>query len=101
MDGEIYEVANAGNGKLIDGTYANPGANLVRNFLDCIKSREMPIVSLQEGHLSTNMAHLATISMHVQQTLKWDAEKETVTNSEEANKLLAYEYREPWKLPLF
>lgn len=100
MEGETYEVASAGNGKLEDGTYANPGANLVRNFLDCIKSREMPIVSLEEGHLSTNMAHLATISLHVQQTLKWDAEKEIITNNNEANNLLSYEYREPWKLPV-
>lgn len=33
MDAETYEVPGAGDGKLIDGTYANPGANLVRNFL--------------------------------------------------------------------
>lgn len=98
MEGETYEVASAGDGKLVDGTYANPGANLVRNFLDCVKSRETPIVSLEEGHLSTNMAHLATISLQVQQTLKWDAEKEVITNCEEANKLLSYEYRKPWKL---
>jgi predicted dehydrogenase len=98
MDAETYEVPGAGDGKLIDGTYANPGANLVRNFLNCVKSREMPMVSLEEAHLSTNMAHLATISLHVKQTLHWDAEKEIVTNCEEANKLLSYEYREPWKL---
>ena len=100
MEAEKYEVASVGNGKLADGTYENPGANLVRNFLDCVKSREMPIVSLEEGHLSTNMAHLATISLHVQQTLKWDAEKEIITNSKEANNLLSYEYRAPWKLPV-
>jgi hypothetical protein len=28
----------------------------------------------------------------------WDAEKEQFTNSSEANKLLHYEYRKPWKL---
>jgi len=100
MEEETYEVPTAGNGKLADGTYINPGANLVRNFLDCIKSREMPIVSLEEGHRSTNMAHLATISLHVQQTLKWDAEREVVTNCKQANDLLSYEYRQPWKLPV-
>lgn len=98
MAEETYEVENAGNGKLSDGTYANPGANIVRNFLDCVKSREMPMVSLEDGHLSTNMAHLATISLQVKQTLVWDAEKEIVTNCDEANKLLSYEYRNPWKL---
>jgi predicted dehydrogenase len=98
IDAETYESEGAGNGKLVDGTYANPGANLVRNFLDCVKSRQMPVVSLEEGHFSTSMAHLATISLQVNQTLKWDAEKEIVTNSEKANELLSYEYRKPWKL---
>lgn len=98
MEAENYEVANDSGGKLVDGSYANPGANLVRNFLDCVKSREMPLVSLEDGHLSTNMAHLATISLHVNQTLKWDAEKEIVTNSDDANKFLTYNYRNPWKL---
>ncbi len=98
MAEEEYVVKNVGNGKLSDGSYANPGANIVRNFLDCVKSREMPLVSLEEGHLSTNMAHLATISLHVGQTLKWDDEKERVVNCEEANDLLSYEYRKPWSL---
>ena len=98
INAEDYEAEKAGDGKLVDGTYANPGANLVRNFLDCVKSRQMPVVSLEEGHLSTSMAHLATISLQVNQTLKWDAEKEIVTNSEKANELLFYDYRKPWKL---
>jgi predicted dehydrogenase len=98
MEGRDYELERGSDGRLVDGSYANPGANLVRNFLDCVKSRKAPIVSLEDGHLSTNMAHLATISLQVNQTLHWDAEKEIVTNSRAANKLLHYEYRKPWKL---
>lgn len=98
MEGEDFNMERAEEGKLIDGTYVNPGANLVRNFLDCIKSRKEPIVNIEEGHLSTNLAHLATISLQLKQTLKWDANKEIFTNSEEANKLLHYEYRKPWSL---
>jgi len=99
MDAEDY-VNKPGSvkGKLADGSYAEPTANLVRNFLDCIKSGKQPIIGLEEGHISTNMAHMATISMIVRQRLEWDAEKEVFTNSEEANKLLHYEYRKPWKL---
>ncbi len=98
-DAENYENAKVGNSnKLADGSYAEPTANLVRNFLDCIKSGKPPIIGLEDGHLSTNMAHLATISMLVKQRLEWDAEKEIVTNSDAANKLLHYEYRSPWKL---
>jgi predicted dehydrogenase len=98
MEGEDYALKNVGKGKLADGSYAEPTANLVRNFLDCIKSGKQPTIGLEEGHLSTNMAHLATISMIVKQRLEWDAEKEVFKNSEEANKLLHYEYRKPWKL---
>jgi predicted dehydrogenase len=98
MDAEEYSVKDAGKGKLVDGSYAEPTANLVRNFLDCIKSGKAPMIGMEEGHFSTNMAHLATISMIVKQRLEWDAEKEVVTNSPEANKMLQYEYRAPWKL---
>lgn len=98
LEAEDYEEASAGNGKLVDGTYANPGANLVRNFLDCVKSRETPIVPLLEGHLSTNLAHLASISLYVNQTIKWDADREIITNCDKANEYLSYEYRRPWKL---
>jgi hypothetical protein len=98
MEGEDYVLKEAGNGKLADGSYAEPTANLVRDFLDCIKSGKKPIIGLEDGHLSTNMAHLATISMQVKQRLEWDAEKEVFTNSDEANKFLHYEYRSPWKL---
>jgi hypothetical protein len=30
--------------------------------------------------------------------LTWDAKAERVTNDPDANKLLGYEYRAPWKL---
>jgi len=98
MDAEEFKPETADNGKLTDGSYAEPTANLVRNFLDCIKSRKTTMCTPEDGHLSTNMAHLATISMQVKQRLEWDAEKEVFTNSDEANKLLHYEYRKPWKL---
>ena len=98
MKPEDYNPEQVGNGKLADGSYANPGSNLVRNFLDCIKSRKTPIVSLEDAHLSTNLAHLASISLYVNQSIKWDAEREVVTNCEKANEYLMYEYRSPWKI---
>jgi len=98
MEGEDFVLKRLEKGKLEDGSYAEPTANLVRDFLDCIKSGREPIIGLEEAHISTNMAHLATISMQVKQRLEWDAEKEVFTNSDEANKLLHYEYRSPWKL---
>ena len=73
-------------------------ANLVRNFLDCIKSRQTPWCTLEEGHRSTSFAHLANISLAVGKRIEWDAENERIINCQEANQLLHYKYREPWSL---
>lgn len=73
-------------------------ANLIRNFLDCIKTRKEPWCPLEEGHRSTSFAHLANMSLKLKSRLEWDAEKEMVTNLDKANDLMSYEYRDPWKL---
>ncbi len=73
-------------------------ANLIRNFLDCVKTREEPWCPLEEGHRSTSFAHLANMSLKLGSRLEWDADKEMVTNLDKANDLMSYEYRDPWKL---
>lgn len=73
-------------------------ANLVRNFLDCVKNRETPLCTLEEGHRSTSFAHLANIALATGMRIEWDAESEKVTNNRAANDLLHYEYRAPWSL---
>jgi predicted dehydrogenase len=69
-----------------------------RNFLDCVKSREQTHCPVETGHRSTTATLLAKIAMQRKRLLTWDAKAERVTNDEEANKLLQYQYREPWKL---
>ncbi|NUQ62873.1 MAG: Gfo/Idh/MocA family oxidoreductase [Pirellulales bacterium] len=69
-----------------------------RNFLDCMRSRKKPNADVEIGHRSTTFSHLANISLATKLRLEWDAEKEQITNSKEANDLLHYEYRKPWKL---
>lgn len=69
-----------------------------RNFLDCIKSRAKPNADVEIGHRSTSMALLANISLVTESTIHWDPEREVITNNADANKLLHYEYRKPWKL---
>ncbi|MEW6237202.1 MAG: Gfo/Idh/MocA family oxidoreductase [Candidatus Omnitrophota bacterium] len=70
----------------------------VRNFLDCAKSRERCHCDLETGHRSTTFAHLANIALATRSRLDWDPVRERFTNNEEANKLLQYEYRKPWRL---
>jgi predicted dehydrogenase len=83
---------------LDDGSSADSTSGLIRNFLDCIKTRQKPFCTLEDGHRSTSFAHLANIAYATRERLQWDPEKERFTNSEPANKLLHYEYRSPWKL---
>jgi predicted dehydrogenase len=79
-------------------TRENPTVNMIRNFLDCVKSRQKGWCDLEEGHRSTTFAHLANIALATKTRLIWDPEKEKFTNSAEANRLLDYEYRKPWRV---
>ena len=92
------EEFNVPSAELTDGSNAYATGTLVRNFLDCMRSRETPLCPLEEGHRSTSFAHLANIALKVGQRLEWDQVNERFTNSEKANEYLSYEYRKPWKL---
>ena len=74
------------------------GAQHVRDFLDCIKSRKTCHCDLETGHRSTVFAHLANIALQTRSRIEWDAQQERITNNPKANRLLHYEYRAPWKL---
>ena len=73
-------------------------ADHTRNFLDCVKTRKPCICPVETGHRSTTTTLLANLAYDRGRHLTWDAEKEQFTNDPEANKLLSYEYRAPWKL---
>ncbi len=70
----------------------------MRNFLDCVKSRNRPNADVAIGHVSTTIAHLGNISLWTRSRLEWDAENERITNNDAANEYLHYEYRAPWTL---
>jgi predicted dehydrogenase len=72
----------------------------VRNFLDCVKSRNVPACPPEVGRATALYAHIPNISARVRQPyLIWDDTSGKFTNSQEANKLITPEYRRPWSLP--
>jgi predicted dehydrogenase len=71
----------------------------MKNFLECVASRERPVADIEEGHLSTALCELGNISQHLGRSLTWDGEREQCVGDEEANKLLRREYRKPWVYP--
>ena len=68
----------------------------VRNFLDCIKTRQRPISDVEDGHYTAVACHLANISLRVGRKIRWDAEKEQIIGDPEAAAMLERPYRKPW-----
>lgn len=73
-------------------------SNHHQNWLDCIKSRKLPICDVEIGHRSATVCHLGNIAIRWGKKLAWDPIKETLDDAEAA-KMLSKTYREPWKLP--
>jgi len=69
----------------------------VRNFLDCVKSRNRPIADIEDAHYTNTALRLGNISYRVGRTLQWDATKEQVVGDSEANQLAIGTYRDPWR----
>jgi hypothetical protein len=71
----------------------------VRNFLDCVKSRQQPVTNLEVGHFVTSVAHLGNIAYRTGEKLTWDPANERIAGSPRADALVGTEYRSPWRLP--
>jgi predicted dehydrogenase len=73
-------------------------ADHARNFLDCVKSRQPCNCPVEVGHASTRATLLAKIALKLGRRVVWDAKAERIAGDDEANKMLSYEYRSPWRL---
>ena len=73
----------------------------VRNFIDCVKSRQRPACDLETiGHPASVLCHAGNISWRVGRTLTMDPKDETFIGDEEANALRGRkEWRKPYVLP--
>lgn len=73
----------------------------VRNFLDCVKSRQQPVENVKVGHHVSTVAHLGNVAQRSGRKIYWDPVKEQVIGDKAANKLVGVQYRAPWKLPYY
>ncbi len=87
VQGKDGEVLASGNE---DGT----GTNHIINFIACMRSRDLPAGTIEQGHLSAALAHLGNIACETgNKQLVFDKESETFINNEKANALLQPAYR--------
>ena len=70
----------------------------MRNFLDCVKSREETVANPTIMHRSMSTVHAANICMWLERDLEYDPVKEEFINDDEANRLRSRAQREPWAI---
>ena len=71
----------------------------VRNFLDCIKSREKPACDVAIAANTATVAHMGNIAFRTGKKLQWDKSGNQFINDQAANEMMSRTYRPPWKLP--
>jgi hypothetical protein len=74
------------------------------NFIACVVSRKKEDIraTIEDGHFSAGLAHLANVSYRLGRTLNFDPDTQLVKNDEEANFLLRdgdRSYRSPFVVP--
>jgi predicted dehydrogenase len=71
----------------------------IKNFIDCMRSRNQPNGNIVEGHNSSVLVHLANLSFRTgNKQLLFSPEYEAVTNSIEAQDLSIDKYRSGFEL---
>jgi len=72
----------------------------MQNFIDCVRSRQKPVASIEVGASTAITCCLGNIATDLQRSVKWNPATETFVNDKEAeaHRLTHYEYRNPYKL---
>ncbi|HDP34119.1 MAG TPA: Gfo/Idh/MocA family oxidoreductase [Candidatus Hydrogenedentes bacterium] len=70
----------------------------IRNFLDCVESREKPVTSEIVGGRSAICCHLMNQAYYNHEVIKWNPEEMCFAENSGNPEWLTREYREPWKI---
>ena len=81
-----------------NGVHLYESADHYGNFLDCVKSRKLPICDVAIGHRSATVCHLGNIAIRTGRKIQWDPVKEEIVGDDAAAQMVERAYRDPWKL---
>lgn len=70
------------------------------NWLDCIRTRKLPICDVAIGHRSATVCHLGNIAVRTGRKITWDPVAEQIVGDSEAAAMQSRPYRAPWKAPV-
>jgi predicted dehydrogenase len=71
----------------------------MQNWIDCIRTRALPVADVEIGHRSISVCHLANIVRHAGRKLRWDPKSETFPDDAEATVLVKRPRRKEYELP--
>ena len=71
----------------------------MQNFFDCVRTREDPIMNVENGHRVATLCHLGNIARRLGRPLKWDPVQEEFPGDDEANQHLDDSKRKGYELP--
>jgi predicted dehydrogenase len=71
----------------------------VKNFLECMKTREKPTCDIETGAHIARIAHLGNISYRLGRKVFWDHDQQRFIKDKKADELVKAHYRKPWTLP--
>jgi len=95
-DDNIIETypASLASGRHFSGGY--PADNHVREFLNCMKTRQQPRSTAESAHRSITTCHCANIAIRLGRPVRWDPVAEEFPGDEAANRLAYRALREPF-----
>jgi predicted dehydrogenase len=68
------------------------------NFLECIRMRRPTICNAQVAVNSINAILVGGVALALRRSVRWDPVKDRFIGDEEANRLLSYAKRPPWRI---
>ncbi|NMC20534.1 MAG: Gfo/Idh/MocA family oxidoreductase [Thermogutta sp.] len=71
----------------------------MENWMDCMRTRELPVADVEIGHRSISISHLANIARYLGRRLQWDPAREVFLGDDEADALVLRPRRAGYELP--
>lgn len=71
----------------------------MENWMECMRTRALPVADVEIGHRSISISHLANIARYLGRRLQWDPARETFIGDDEANALVLRPRRPGYELP--
>ena len=80
-------------------TVASVAHRHIKNWVDCMSTRDKPVASAEIGHRTSVICHQINICRELGRRLRWDPIKEEFLDDDEANRLRSRPRRKSYEMP--